>query len=69
MAMISNDWLPALQEEFHKDYYKKLYTFVRQEYSTHVDLFPCGWYIDVRFYASDSSKRCKSADSGAGSIS
>lgn len=25
MAMISNDWLPALQEEFHKDYYKKLY--------------------------------------------
>ena len=34
--MISNDWLPALQEEFHKDYYKKLYTFVRQEYSTHV---------------------------------
>ena len=36
MAMISNDWLPALQEEFHKDYYKKLYTFVRQEYSTHV---------------------------------
>ena len=38
MAMISNDWLPALQEEFHKDYYKKLYTFVRQEYSTHVIL-------------------------------
>lgn len=36
MAMISNDWLPALQEEFHKDYYKKLYTFVRQEYTTHV---------------------------------
>ncbi len=36
MAMISNDWLPALQEEFHKDYYKKLFTFVKDEYSKHV---------------------------------
>ena len=34
--MISNDWLPALQEEFHKDYYKKLFTFVKDEYSKHV---------------------------------
>lgn len=36
MAMISNDWLPALKEEFSKDYYKKLFEFVKQEYSTHV---------------------------------
>jgi uracil-DNA glycosylase len=36
MAMISNDWLPELQEEFHKDYYKKLFEFVKEEYSTHV---------------------------------
>ncbi len=36
MAMISNDWLPALSDEFHKDYYKKLFEFVKEEYSTHV---------------------------------
>ncbi len=36
MSMIANDWLPALKEEFSKDYYKKLYNFVREEYSTHV---------------------------------
>ena len=36
MAMISNDWLPALSAEFHKDYYKKLFEFVKEEYSTHV---------------------------------
>lgn len=34
MAMISNDWLPVLQEEFKKDYYKKLYSFVKSEYDT-----------------------------------
>lgn len=36
MAMISNDWLPALKDEFGKDYYKKLFSFVKEEYSTHV---------------------------------
>ncbi len=36
MAMIDNDWLPALQAEFHKPYYKELYTFVKQEYNTQV---------------------------------
>lgn len=34
--MISNDWLPALKDEFSKDYYKKLFSFVKEEYSTHV---------------------------------
>lgn len=34
MGMISNDWLPAIQEEFGKPYYKQLYKFVRQEYQT-----------------------------------
>lgn len=33
MAMITNDWLPALQEEFKKPYYRKLYQFVREEYA------------------------------------
>ena len=36
MSMISNDWLPALQGEFQKDYYKQLFSFVKQEYSTQV---------------------------------
>lgn len=33
MAMIDNDWLPAMQEEFKKPYYKELYSFVKNEYS------------------------------------
>ena len=33
MAMITNDWLPALQEEFKKPYYRKLYQFVGEEYA------------------------------------
>lgn len=36
MAMLSNDWAEALNEEFKKDYYKKLYTFVKEEYNTKV---------------------------------
>lgn len=34
MAMIENDWLPAVGEEFKKPYYKELYQFVREEYNT-----------------------------------
>ena len=29
MAMLENDWMQALQGEFHKPYYKELYQFVR----------------------------------------
>ncbi len=36
MPMIDNDWLPAVNAEFRKPYYKQLYTFIKQEYSTHV---------------------------------
>ncbi len=36
MAMITGDWLNALEGEFHKEYYKKLFEFVKEEYSTHV---------------------------------
>ncbi|MDO4463591.1 MAG: uracil-DNA glycosylase [Bacillota bacterium] len=36
MAMIDNDWLLCLQDEFKKPYYKELYQFVRQEYNTRV---------------------------------
>ena len=36
MAMLSNDWAAALDGEFHKEYYRQLYTFVREEYSRKV---------------------------------
>lgn len=36
MAAISNDWLGAIGGEFKKEYYKRLYQFVKEEYSTHV---------------------------------
>lgn len=36
MPMISNDWLPVLKGEFGKDYYKKLYKFVLDEYHSRV---------------------------------
>lgn len=36
MPPISNDWLSPLKEEFGKDYYKKLYRTVNEEYKTHV---------------------------------
>lgn len=39
MAMITNDWLPALQEEFKKPYYRKLYQFVGEEY-TRTTIYP-----------------------------
>ena len=36
MAMINNDWLPALKEEFRKPYYSELFSFVKDEYATRV---------------------------------
>lgn len=36
MAMIDNDWLPVLEPEFKKPYYKELYQFVREEYHNHI---------------------------------
>jgi uracil-DNA glycosylase len=32
--MIENDWLPALQGEFAKPYYRELYQYVKNEYNT-----------------------------------
>lgn len=31
--MIENDWKDAIQNEFHKPYYRKLYEFMKEEYS------------------------------------
>ena len=36
MGMIEGDWLDAVSDEFKKPYYKNLYEFVKNEYSTHV---------------------------------
>lgn len=36
MSMIQNDWLPAMEEEFKKPYYRQLYSFVREEYGKNV---------------------------------
>lgn len=39
MAMIQNDWLPAIGPEFKKAYYSNLYQFIREEYNTK-QIFP-----------------------------
>lgn len=39
MAVIDNDWLPSVNEEFKKKYYRDLYQFVKTEYATHT-VFP-----------------------------
>lgn len=39
MPPISNDWLPAIREEFQKEYYKKLHQTVIKEYQT-TQVFP-----------------------------
>lgn len=39
MAAISNDWLDKIKSEFNKGYYRELYNFVHQEYSSGV-VFP-----------------------------
>lgn len=36
MGAIQNDWLQAVGGEFRKPYYKQLYDFVKEEYSTRV---------------------------------
>ena len=36
MAMITNDWLDTIKDEFSKPYYKELYKFVKNEYDNHV---------------------------------
>ena len=39
MAAISGEWLEALKGEFGKDYYKRLFQTVNQEYQTR-QIFP-----------------------------
>ena len=39
MAMIQNDWLPAIGGEFRKPYYRELFEFVKNEYDSR-QIFP-----------------------------
>ena len=39
MPAITNDWAPALQPEYKKEYYRKLYAFVNDEYASR-EIFP-----------------------------
>ena len=41
MPPISGAWAKALEGEFHKPYYKKLFETVGKEYATH-QIFPAG---------------------------
>lgn len=55
MAMIQNDWLPALQPEFKKSYYGELYRFIKNEYSTHI-IYPPADDIFNAFHFTPLSK-------------
>ncbi|NAP00977.1 uracil-DNA glycosylase, partial [Halomonas sp. MG34] len=33
--ILENDWAPLLQDEFSKDYYQELRTFLKEEYAKH----------------------------------
>ncbi len=55
MSMIENDWLQEIKEEFHKPYYKKLYDFIRDEYS-HVVVYPPAEDIFNAFHFTPLSK-------------
>ncbi len=55
MAMIDNDWLDCIQDEFRKPYYKELYQFVRKEYNTHV-IYPPADDIFNAFHFTPLSK-------------
>ena len=67
MGAIQNDWLQAVGGEFRKPYYKELYDFVKEEYSTRViyppadDIFQCP--------SSDAFKRGKGGDLRPGPVS
>ena len=55
MPPISNDWLEALRPEFKKEYYKKLYLKVNEEYKTQ-KIFPAGEDLFNAFHFTPLSK-------------
>ena len=55
MSAISNDWLKPLSGEFKKEYYRNLYTKIKEEYSTHL-IFPPSDEIFTAFDKTPLSK-------------
>lgn len=55
MAMINNDWLDSIKDEFKKPYYNQLYKFVSDEYSR-VRIFPPAEDIFNAFHFTPLSK-------------
>ena len=55
MAGLQNDWLPVLEPEFGKEYYKQLFYFVKEEYSTY-RIFPPADDIFNAFHATPFNK-------------
>lgn len=55
MGMINNDWLPALDSEFKKPYYKELYKFVKSEYDKCI-IYPPAEDIFNAFHLTPLSK-------------
>ena len=52
---ISNDWLPVVEEECKKPYYRELYRFVKEEYATGV-IYPPSDEIFTAFHLTPLSK-------------
>lgn len=55
MSIIKNDWLEYIKEEFSKDYYKNLYSFVSEEYSKNT-IYPEAENIFNAFHFTPLSK-------------
>lgn len=55
MSMITNDWLDSVKSEFAEPYYKDLYNFVREEYSTR-EIYPPADDIFNAFHFTPLSK-------------
>ncbi len=55
MGAITNDWLSAIGGEFKQDYYRKLYKFVQNEYSTRV-VYPPADEVLSAFHLTPLSK-------------
>ena len=55
MAMITNDWLPAIQGEFKKPYYRELFQFVKEEYSRAVIYPPADDIFNAMHFTGNST--------------
>lgn len=55
MAMIENDWLDAIGDEFQKKYYSELYNFVKEEYKNYT-IYPNADDIFNAFHFTPLSK-------------